>query len=147
VTTTQHRVVFDDTCLFCQRSIRLLRRLDWLKRFTCIGQSSLTQAPHQATPLLLPASPPSSTTILLNTNDLSQAIHVATVRNRVLQGAQAVRFIALRLPLSAPLACLLFLPGAMIPTTHLYRWISKNRHHLTSCGPNDKCRIPPTPSK
>ncbi|MGA1239062.1 MAG: thiol-disulfide oxidoreductase DCC family protein [Limisphaerales bacterium] len=148
MTATQHRVVFDDTCLFCQRSIRLLKKMDWLNRFSCIGQSTLTPAPsdpkslRQNTLRLLPPAPPSTTPIPLNTTQLSQSIHIVTSTNHILQGADAVRFIGLRLPLSAPLSCLLFLPGAMPLTALLYRWISRNRHQLAPCKPKDSCRLP-----
>lgn len=94
----------------------LVRRLDWFECFTLV---SITQ-------LLDPSLPES-----LRDKDLQSALHVLTADGRVFSGAQACRFIGLRLPLTALPALALFLPGMLPLTAMVYRWVSEHRQPLS----------------
>jgi predicted DCC family thiol-disulfide oxidoreductase YuxK len=119
----RHQVIYDDACAFCARQMRLLRRLDWLGRFQLVPRSS----PEAQLPGLSPEV-------------LFQAIHCVTVDGRVFRGARCLRFVGLRLPLLAPLAVLLWVPGVLGLAERVYAWISRNRHRLGgTAGPAPTC--------
>jgi predicted DCC family thiol-disulfide oxidoreductase YuxK len=115
----QHTVIYDGDCDFCTRQMRRLRQLDW--------RGSLR---------LLPISevPGSDVATQLSPEALAQAIHCVTADGRVLSGARCLRFVSLRLPLLAPLALLLWIPGALAVAEWFYRRISANRHRLSRGG-------------
>jgi predicted DCC family thiol-disulfide oxidoreductase YuxK len=108
-----HRVIYDDGCAFCVRQMRRLQRWDWLGRFRLVPRSS----PEAREPGLPPEA-------------LERALHCVTADGRVLRGARALRFVGLRLPLTAPLAALLWLPGALALAERAYAWVSRHRHTL-----------------
>jgi predicted DCC family thiol-disulfide oxidoreductase YuxK len=113
--TTRHRVFYDDACAFCVRQVRRLARLDWTGQFRWVPRSS----PEAA-----------ELAVGLNPGALDQAIHCVGRDGVVCRGARCLRFIAVRLPLLAPLALLLWLPGVLPVAEAGYRWISRRRHRL-----------------
>lgn len=62
---------------------------------------------------------------------LAEAIHCVTARGRVLAGIEALRFIGLRLPLVAPLALVLWLPGIAWLARWAYGWVSRHRQGIS----------------
>jgi len=96
--------------------MRLLRRLDWFDCFTLVPIA-------KSTPITLPQA--------LRDKDLQAALHVLTSDGRVYGGAQAFRFIGLRLPLMSVPALVLFLPGMLPLAAVAYRWVSAHRHSLS----------------
>jgi predicted DCC family thiol-disulfide oxidoreductase YuxK len=110
----RHQVIYDDACAFCARQMRWLRRLDWPGRFELVPRSS----PEAQLPGLMPDA-------------LFQAIHCVTTDGRVFRGARCLRFVGLRLPLLAPLAALLWIPGVLGLAERVYAWVSRNRHRLS----------------
>lgn len=106
-----HRVIYDDGCAFCVQQMRWLRRLDWLRRFHLVPRSH----PEAAGPGIMPEA-------------LAQAIHCITAHGRVLRGAAALRFVGLRLPLTAPLSVVFWLPGALALAEQMYDWVRCHRH-------------------
>lgn len=128
-----HRIFYDDECAFCVRQMRRVRALDWLGRFRLVPRST---AEAQAAGL----SP----------DALAAAIHCVTAEGRVLRGAAGLRFVGLRLPLVAPLAALLWLPGALGLAERAYAWFSRRRYQWGSLPcPAARCGsegpLPPAP--
>lgn len=121
-------VLYDGECPLCQRSVRLLKRLDWLKRFHYQNCRDTAHLPPCAEPLEL--------------GKLLEQMHVVTPdRRRALAGYRAFRWMAWRLPLTVPLAPLMYLPGARWIGNRLYLWIAKNRFDLVPCD-DGGCRVP-----
>lgn len=106
-----HRIFYDDTCAFCTRQMRRVRALDWLGRFRLVPRSGAEARAAGLAP-----------------DALATAIHCVTAHGRVLRGAACLRFVGLRLPVLAPLAVLLWLPGALALAERAYTWISRRRH-------------------
>jgi predicted DCC family thiol-disulfide oxidoreductase YuxK len=96
--------------------MRLLRRLDWFDCFTLVP---ITQSSDPSLPEALRGK------------DLQAALHVLTADGRVYSGAEAFRFMGLRLPLMTLPALALFLPGMLPFAALVYRWLSANRHSLS----------------
>jgi predicted DCC family thiol-disulfide oxidoreductase YuxK len=121
-------VLFDGGCKFCRRSVRLLRRLDWL------GQLHFEDCRD---PARLPKSP-----VPLDPGRLLEAMHLVTpVRRRVYVGFEAVRWLVWRLPALMPFAGLLYLPGVPRLGHRLYTWVAKNRYGLIPCA-GGACGVP-----
>lgn len=121
-----HRVIYDDGCAYCVRQMRRVQRLDWGRRFRAVPRSS----PEAAALGLAPSA-------------LATAIHCVTRDGRVLRGAACLRFVGLRLPLVAPLAALLWLPGALRLAGRVYEWISRRRHRLGAIASRPSGGAPP----
>jgi len=99
-----------------------MARLDWLGALQWVPNSRRQAAS---------GDPP------LNGQALAEAIHCVTARGRVLAGVEALRFIGLRLPLVAPLALLLWLPGIASLARLAYGWVSRHRQGISrrlGCG-------------
>jgi predicted DCC family thiol-disulfide oxidoreductase YuxK len=120
-------VLYDGQCPLCQRSVRLLRRLDWL------GRLAYRDARHPEA--LPPGTPP------LDPQRLLEEMHVITPGRRVLHGFRALRWLAWRLPLLWLLAPLLYIPGVPWLGQKLYLWIARNRLHLVPCH-GGVCTLP-----
>jgi predicted DCC family thiol-disulfide oxidoreductase YuxK len=122
-------VLFDGQCEFCRRSVALLRRLDWLRRFWY----------HDCRD---PAGIPANTADL-DPAKLTEQMHVLTPdRARALAGFRAVRYIAGRLPLFWVIWPFLSLPGMTRLGQRLYLWVARRRFHLVPCH-DGVCTIPP----
>ncbi len=106
-----HRIFYDDACAFCTRQMRRLRRLDWWGRFR-----------------LVPRSAAEARAAGLSPQDLATAIHCVTADGRVLRGAACLRFVGCRVPVLAPLAVLLWLPGILPLAERLYAGLSRRRY-------------------
>jgi predicted DCC family thiol-disulfide oxidoreductase YuxK len=120
-------VLYDGACRFCQFSVRVLTRLDWRHRLHF--QSARGKE--------LPASD-----IPLIRGRVLEAMHLLTPdRKRVHAGFGAFRWIAWRLPLTVPLAPLLYVPGIPWLGSKVYHWVAKNRFGLVPCR-NGTCRVP-----
>jgi predicted DCC family thiol-disulfide oxidoreductase YuxK len=96
--------------------MRLLRRLDW---FVCFSPVPVTQSFDPSLPEALRGK------------DLQAALHVLTADGRVYSGAEAFRFMGLRLPLVTLPALALFLPGMLPLAAMIYRWVSSHRHPIS----------------
>jgi len=129
----RHVVLYDDACPLCRSQVRLLCRLDWFDRLRFVPLSASAGVAHAAG---------------LTTDVMLEAMHLVAVDGTVLRGARAFRFAALRLPLLAPLALGLWIPGALWVAERVYAWISRNRYRLNGkrdCG--EACSSgPPTAS-
>lgn len=106
-----HRIFYDDACAFCTWQMRRLHRLDWRGRFRFVPRSAAEAREAGLSPAAL-----------------ETAIHCVTADGRVLRGAECLRFVGCRLPLLAPLAALLWLPGALPLAERVYAGISRRRY-------------------
>jgi len=113
-------VLFDGQCPLCQRSVRSLKRLDWLGRLHFQDCREIANLPRTALPL--------------DPNRLLEEMHLVTPnRKRVHPGFRAFRWMAWRIPATWWLAPLLYLPGMRWLGTRLYRWVARNRMNLVPC--------------
>ena len=118
-------VIFDDDCGFCQRSIRLGRRLDWLGRieWTPRHDPDLEQRFPQ-----------------LSGEETQQRMVSICPGGKALGGFYAVRDILRQFPLTWAPALLLYLPGMGWIGEPVYRWIAAHRHRF---GGDASCPLPP----
>lgn len=125
---SKHRVFYDSDCPFCVRQVNWLARLDWAGRFRWVPASSPEGI--QLAARLAPGA-------------LAAAVHCVSPTHSVCQGARCLRWVALRLPLLAPFALVLWLPG-MLPLAEAgYRWVARNRHRWNgSPTPSTRCDCP-----
>jgi predicted DCC family thiol-disulfide oxidoreductase YuxK len=92
--TTRPTVVFDGGCSFCRRQERRIRRLDWLGRFdTCTYDDAVEVWPE------------------VGRGTLGDGLRVRFPDGTVTVGVDAVRSIAVRLPLTSLPSLLLWVPG------------------------------------
>jgi len=133
VTDPKAVVLFDGDCAFCLRSVRILRWLDWFHRLRTQNAHDTDHWPTAAEPLSLPK--------------MLDEMHLVTPdRQRTHAGFSAFRWMAWRLPLTMPLAPLLYLPGFLWLGNRVYRWIAKNRYSLVPCH-DGVCQVPLKPGK
>lgn len=103
-------VVFDGGCSFCRRQERRIRRLDWLGR--------LATVPYDAAVQVWPE---------VSRGTLEAGLRVRFADGSVTVGIDAVRSIAVRLPLTCLPALLLWLPGIHQLGGVVYRFIAQRR--------------------
>ena len=126
-------VLFDGDCAFCQRSIRILKALDWFKRLSFQNARDQAHWPPSAEPLSM--------------DRLVEEMHVVTPdRQHAYPGFRAFRWMAWRIPLTLPSAPFLYLPGVLWLGNRIYRWIARNRYNLVPCH-DGVCQIPKKPVK
>jgi predicted DCC family thiol-disulfide oxidoreductase YuxK len=120
--TATHRaaVLFDGDCIFCRRSVALLKRLDWCGRLAYVDirdpGNTLLEAP------------------LLKQAPLVEEMHVLTADGTGLyHGFGAVRWLAWRLPALWLVAPFLYIPGVPTLGQRLYLWIARNRFRIVPC--------------
>lgn len=113
-------VLYDGKCQLCRRSIRILKRLDWLKKIHCQDCRDIANLPVCEVPL--------------GPEQMLEQMHVvAPDRKRSYAGFLAFRWMSWRLPLIWGIAPLLYLPGARWLGTKIYLWVASNRYHLVPC--------------
>jgi predicted DCC family thiol-disulfide oxidoreductase YuxK len=127
--TGQSVVLYDGQCPLCQRSVKILRRLDWFKVLRFQDARDVEHLPASAVPL--------------DPDQLLKEMHLLTPdRRRVYAGFYAFRYIAWRIPALLVLAPWLYLPGVPTLGQKVYRWVAKNRFGLVSCH-DGQCAVPP----
>jgi predicted DCC family thiol-disulfide oxidoreductase YuxK len=121
-------VLYDGQCRLCQRSVALLRRLDWRGRLAFRDARDPSGRPTSPAPLKL--------------DRLLFEMHVVTPdRRRVFAGFDAFRWIAGRLPALWLLVPLLYVPGVPTLGRRIYLWVAKNRYNLVPCA-DGQCALP-----
>jgi len=121
-TAPRPTVVFDGGCNFCRRQERRIRRLDWLGRFDT--------APYDDAVAVWPE---------VGRGTLGDGLRVRFPDASVTVGIDAVRSIAVRLPLTAVPGLLLWLPGIHKLGELAYGWVAARR--LRERDPADSCAI------
>lgn len=103
------QVLYDGDCGLCQRSARILKRLDVL------GQ--LAWVDFRTTP------------VDVDLSRLEQEM-AAILRGRTYFGFSAYRAMAWRIPVMWPALPILYLPGMKAVGDTAYGWIARRRHHV-----------------
>src|SRR5207249_4729859 len=120
-------VLYDGKCLLCQKSVRLLQRLDWLGRLHFADGRDPANLP----PTPEPIAP----------QRLLEEMHAITPDGRrVFHGFAAFRRIARLLPPLWPIMPFLYLPGVPWLGQRVYLWVAKNRFHLVPCH-DGQCQV------
>jgi predicted DCC family thiol-disulfide oxidoreductase YuxK len=113
-------VLYDGMCPLCQRAVRTLKRLDWLKKLHFQDCRDTDHWPPSAVPLTLKA--------------LLAEMHVVTPdRKHAPAGYRAFRWMSWRVPVLMPLAPLMYFPGVPWVGNKVYLWVAKNRYNLVPC--------------
>lgn len=120
-------VLYDGTCPLCQRSVAVLRRLDWL-------------AALEFRDARVPANIPGDLSGI-PVGRFMDEMHVREPSGRVTHGFKAFRAIARRVPLLWLVWPLLFVPGVPWVGQKIYLWVAKNRYNLVPCK-DGVCQIP-----
>lgn len=103
-------VVFDGDCSFCQQQERRIRKLDWLRRFDTLPyEIAVEQWPE------------------VGRGALGDGLRVRFADSSVTIGIDAVRSIAVRMPLTAVPALLLWVPGIRWIGARAYAYVAKRR--------------------
>ena len=114
-------VLYDGLCPLCQRSVRVLKRLDWMHRLHFQDCRDTPNLPPSAVPLEL--------------KKMLEEMHVVTPdRKRAYAGFAAFRWMAWRIPVLWPFAPLMYIPGVPWLGRKVYLWVAKNRYDLVPCG-------------
>ena len=108
----RHLVLYDDECPLCTFQMRLLTWLDW---FNVLAAVPISDARAQA------VAPQ------LTREQLLEAIHCVTAGGKMYRGARCIRFLGMRLPLLAPVALVLWIPGVIQVAEVVYQWVSRHR--------------------
>jgi predicted DCC family thiol-disulfide oxidoreductase YuxK len=116
----QARVLYDGHCAFCQKSVQLLRRLDWLGKLTYLDVRDEQELARE--------------NIRVNPDRLLEEMHLVAPHGRkIYHGFGAVCWIAWRLPALWLFAPLMQLPGVPEAGQKLYLWVARNRFQLIPC--------------
>lgn len=121
-------VLYDGLCPLCQRSVRSLRRLDWLKRLHFQDCRDAARLPKSDVPL--------------DPKRMLEEMHLVTPdRKRAYAGFKAFRWMAWRIPVLMPFAWMLHVPGVPWLGNKVYLWVAKNRYDLVPCK-DGVCQLP-----
>lgn len=124
-------LLYDGQCPLCQRSVAILRRLDWGRQLAFQDARQVDRLPRVEPPL--------------NPERLLEEMHLVPRHGqRVYHGFGAFRWLAWRVPLLFPLAPLLYLPGIPWLGQWLYLTIARNRFQLLPCK-DGVCTLPVKP--
>jgi predicted DCC family thiol-disulfide oxidoreductase YuxK len=124
-------LLYDGDCALCRKGIDHLQQLDWLGVLRYANLRDREQVPVTEPPL--------------DPARLLEEMHlVPSGGGRIYHGFGAFRWLAWRLPLLAPLAPFLYLPGVPWLGQHLYLWVARNRFRLVPCH-GGVCTLPRKP--
>jgi predicted DCC family thiol-disulfide oxidoreductase YuxK len=127
-TQGQAVLLYDGACPLCQRSVRILKKLNWLNKIHFQDARDTRNLPPSEVPLV--------------PRRLLEEMHVvAPDRKRIFAGFKAFRWIAWRMPLTVLLAPFLYLPGIPWLGNKIYLWVAKNRFRLVPCK-DGVCQLP-----
>ena len=129
MTNTPLTVLYDADCGFCNRTARVLRRLDRRRRLRLV--------PLQAAASRLPAAP--------SQEQLLASMHVVDAEGRWVAGGEAMLRIAGLVPALRPLALIGRLPLLRSLVQPAYELVAANRHRLSRLLGDVACRYPGDP--
>ncbi len=109
-------VIYDGQCVLCRQSLRIIQRLDWLKRVEPLELQNKEKVNSEYPDLEHEA--------------LMGAIHVVTKDNRVLVGFFAIRYLMRFLPLTWLALPLVYLPGMNWLGPRVYNWVARRRYAI-----------------
>jgi predicted DCC family thiol-disulfide oxidoreductase YuxK len=117
--TKNAQVFYDGQCRLCQKSVALLKKLDWRKVLVYVD---VREKDH-----------PAVKTLPVSNGQLLQEMHVLTPRKEIHHGFYAFRWMAWKLPLLWPVVPFLYLPGIPKIGQRVYLWVARNRFRLVPC--------------
>ena len=120
-------VLFDGGCPICRRTVRQLRRLDWMQQLQ-FADATNDQVRKQVAPSL-------------TLEDAMRQMNVVDRRGAMAGGYDAQLKIARRVPLLVPFGLLGALPGIRHIGSAVYRYIAANRRRYGQCT-DDLCSPP-----
>ncbi len=124
----QATVLFDGTCAFCQKSVSILKRLDWRRRLDCRDANDTANWPATQPPL--------------DHGRLMEEMHVVPPGStKAYAGFAAFRWMAARMPPTWPLVPFLYIPGVPWLGQKVYEWIAKHRYQIVPCH-DGQCALP-----
>ncbi len=122
-------VLYDGDCPLCQKSVSILKKLDWFHRLQFRDARDIEHLPES--------------NVTLNQERMLEEMHLLTPdRNKTHVGFRAFRWIAGRLPLLCLIYPFLFVPGVPFIGQKVYLWVARNRFGLVPCK-DGVCTIPP----
>ena len=130
MTATQNKatVLFDGNCAFCQKSVSILKKLDWFHRLNYHSAREFDTIPPHTVPL--------------DQQRMIEEMHVLTADGtKAPAGFRAFRWIAGRLPALWPLWPFLYSPGVPFIGQKVYLKVAKNRFNLVPCH-DGQCAVP-----
>jgi len=113
-------VLFDGGCPICRRTVRQLRRLDWLQQLQ-FADATNEQVRQQVAPSL-------------SLDEAMRQMNVVDKQGRLSGGYDAQLRIARRVPLLLPFGLLGGLPGIRQIGSAVYRYIAANRQRQGECS-------------
>jgi predicted DCC family thiol-disulfide oxidoreductase YuxK len=120
-------VLYDGHCALCQKSVGLLKGLDWFGAFGFVD----VRDGRQLQSVRLPVPP----------ERLLEEMHLLTPGGRSFyHGFEAFRWMAWRLPAVWFLIPLLYVPGMATFGQRAYLWVARHRFRLVPCH-GGVCRI------
>lgn len=117
-------MLFDGGCPICRRTVRQLRRLDWLQQLQFADATN-----EQVRARVAPS---------LTLDDAMRQMNVVDGRGAMAGGYEAQLKIARRVPLLVPFGLLGALPGIRQLGSAVYRYIAANRRRYGQCS-DDLC--------
>jgi len=112
---------YDGQCGLCQRTVRLLRRLDWLGRLTFVDMFSVPES-----------------TLPVRMEEALRGMPMETNRGIVLNGFPAIRRALVQTPLGFAPAALLYLPGVSWAGGRVYEQVAARRRRGFACARSDR---------
>ncbi len=108
-------LIYDGQCNFCLASVKSLRRMDWTGHlaFISLHDPRVTERWPQ-----------------LSHEELMEQIWLVAKSGKTYGGADAIRYLSLRMPGLWLLAPILNLPFTMPLWRTVYRWIARNRYRI-----------------
>ena len=110
-------VIFDGDCGFCQNTVNVLKKLDWLKRFDFHpfqNEKILNQYPF------------------LTKEMCEKEIYLVSKNDKYYGGYDAFKIMSVYLPVTFLFSWFFFLPGVVQVGRWVYKLIAKNRHRFNS---------------
>lgn len=113
-------VLYDGQCGLCKRTVRMLRKLDWMHKLSFVDFHH-----HDAHKAAAPD---------LTFDELNKALHIRLPDGRTYQGYSAFRMLARHLPPLWITVPFLHLPGARLIGDKLYANVAARRKRCTHEG-------------
>lgn len=111
--TSKITVLFDAKCRLCRRSVRYLKKLDWLSRLEYVNFHHVDVQTHIAPELTY--------------DQLDKSMHIKLPNGSFKNGFYAFRTMMWHLPLMILFTPLLYLPGVPTLGNKLYAYVANRR--------------------
>lgn len=126
-------VIWDGQCNFCRSQVQRLRQLDWRGRLSYISLHDPRVAQRYPE---------------LSHQQLMEQLWLITPAGQRFGGADAIRYLSLRMPTLWPIAPLMHIPGSGPLWRWLYGLVARQRYRIAGkdCGPDGTCHLHLRPS-